>query len=88
VSMADRIRLMETEGTIKRIHVNKHKISGNIKNGTHVPAITVQTSAGPVPAESVHIHGSSSVVYPPNKQLSCGARVWIETKAMVTINGD
>jgi hypothetical protein len=33
----------------------------------------------------VAIHGSSKVVYSPDKPLSCGARVWIETQADVEV---
>ena len=29
------------------------------------------------------IKGPSKVVYSPNKPLSCGARVWIETEAEI-----
>tara|TARA_R110001583_G_scaffold9651_17_gene45570 strand:+ start:8783 stop:8923 length:141 start_codon:yes stop_codon:yes gene_type:complete len=34
----------------------------------------------------VQILGKSRVVYSPNKPLSCGAKVWIETEAPVVIN--
>ena len=33
----------------------------------------------------VEILGPSKVVYSPDKPLSCGARVWIETEAEVKI---
>ena len=33
----------------------------------------------------VEIHGPSRVIYSPDKPLSCGARVWIETKSEVDI---
>ena len=35
----------------------------------------------------VEILGESKVVYSPDKPLSCGARVWIETNAEVKIDG-
>ena len=71
----------------KRIHINQHVIRANKKNGTHDPVITVKTSQQNIYAERVEIDGPSSVVYSPDKPLSCGARVWIETDALVTLNG-
>jgi len=71
----------------KRIHINQHVIRANKKNGTNDPCITVKTSQQNVYAERVEIDGPSSVVYSPDKPLSCGARVWIETDAPVTLHG-
>ena len=70
---------------IKRIHINQHKIKANLKNKTDDPVITVKTTKDNYYAEEVIIRGDSKVVYSPDKPLSCGARVWIETKAMVVI---
>jgi len=70
-------------GIIKRVVVNQHKIRANRKHGTHEPVISIQTSRGPVPAGRVRIDGPSEVVYRPQKPLSCGAHVWVETKAEV-----
>ena len=63
----------------KRIHINQHVIRANKKNGTHDPVITVKTSKKNTYASRVEIDGPSSIVYSPDKPLSCGARVWIET---------
>jgi hypothetical protein len=71
----------------KRIHINQHVIRANKKNGTNDPAITVKTSKENVYAHGVDIDGPSSVIYSPDKPLSCGARVWIETHAQVTLHG-
>jgi len=71
----------------KRIHINQHVIRANAKNGTNDPAITVKTSQQNIYADRVEIDGPSSVVYSPDKPLSCGARVWIETDAPVTLHG-
>jgi len=68
----------------KRIHINQHVIRANKKNGTTDPAITVKTSKRNIYADRVDIGGASTVVYSPNKPLSCGARVWIETDAPVS----
>jgi hypothetical protein len=35
----------------------------------------------------VEIAGPSKVVYSPDKPLSCGAKVWIETESEVTLVG-
>jgi hypothetical protein len=71
------------KGTIKRIHVNQHHLRANRKDGGKRPVITVQTSKGPVYADHVDIKGESSLVFRPEKPLSCGARIWIETRAEV-----
>ena len=67
----------------KRIHINQHVIRANKKNGTNDPVITVKTSKRNIYADRVEISGPSNVVYSPDKPLSCGARVWIETEAPV-----
>ena len=71
----------------KRIHINQHVIRANKKNGTNDPAITVKTSKQNIYAHRVEIDGPSFVVYSPDKPLSCGARVWVETDASVTLHG-
>ena len=68
------------------IHVNQHVIKANAKNGTNDPVLTVKTYKENRYAHEVTINGSSKVVY-SEKPLSCGARVWIETQAEVTIEG-
>ena len=60
-----------------------HKIRANKKNGTNEPVITVKTYKSNTYAHEVEILGESKVVYSPDKPLSCGARVWIETDAEV-----
>lgn len=67
------------------IHVNQHEVKANNKNGTNNPVLTVKTYKTNTYAHRVKIHGESEVVYSPNKPLSCGARVWIETQAEVEI---
>ena len=70
----------------KRIHINQHVIRANAKNGTHDPVITVKTSKSNQYTYAAEIDGLSRVVYSPNKPLSCGAKVWIETDAPVWIH--
>ncbi len=64
-----------------------HKIRDNKKNGTNDPVLTVKTYNSNVYAHEVEIVGKSKVIYSPDKPLSCGARVWIETQDEVKILG-
>ena len=68
-----------------RIHVNQHKIKANKKHGTNDPVITVKTSKSNTYGHEVLINGSSKVIYSPDKPLSCGAKVWIETESEVEV---
>ena len=68
-----------------RIHVNQHKIRSNLKHNLKEPVITVQTSKSNTYAHEVKIKGPSKVIYSPDKPLSCGARVWIETESEVMV---
>ena len=65
------------------IHVNQHVIKANRKNGTNEPVLTVKTYKSNNYAHEVIINGPSKVIYRPDKPLSCGAHVWIETESEV-----
>jgi len=65
------------------IHVNQHVIRSNKKHGKNDPVITVKTYKSNDYVHEVEILGPSRVVYSPDKPLSCGAKVWIETEAKV-----
>lgn len=70
------------------IHVNQHNIKANRKADKDtpiLPVLTVKTYKDNRYAYEVKIHGESSIVYSPDKPLSCGAHVWIETQAEVEI---
>lgn len=67
------------------IHVNQHHIRHNAQTGDRKPVLTVKTYKSNNYAHEVIIKGDSKIVYSPDKPLSCGARVWIETQAPVTI---
>lgn len=69
----------------KRIHVNQHKIKSNGKTGAREAVISIKTSKGNTYANHVKILGPSVVVYSPDKPLSCGAKVWIETDAEIKV---
>ena len=70
---------------LKRIHVNQHNVRSNKKNGTNKPVITVKTSKSNDYSHQVEVLGPSKVIYRPDKPLSCGAKVWIETTAEVIL---
>lgn len=68
----------------KIIHINQHKIKANQKNGTNNPVITCKTYKDNNYASGVTIldengNEACKLIYRPDKPLSCGARVWIET---------
>ena len=65
--------------------INQHIIRRNMKTGEREPVITVKQGKKNTYGHSVTIDGPSKVVYSPDKPLSCGAKVWIETEAEVSI---
>lgn len=71
------------EGLLKRIHVNQHVIRRNLRDHDFAPPITVKTSSVNIRCFGVQIDGPSRLVYSPEKPLSCGARLWVETRAVV-----
>lgn len=73
------------------IHVNQHIIRSNSKTGERNPVLTVKTYKSNDYAKQVDIMGDdgnvlASVVYSPDKPLSCGAKVWIETQQPVSLS--
>ena len=72
-------------GTIKRLHVNRAMIAADKKSGERSPALTVQTSKGAYRGTRVRVYGASVFVYRPGRPLSCGARAWVETHALVEV---
>lgn len=70
-----------------RIHVNQHVIRRNNKCTAppYEPPITVKQGKTNTYCHSVTVHGPCTVVHSPDKPLSCGAKVWIETEAPVAI---
>jgi hypothetical protein len=67
------------------IHVNQHVIKANRKNNTQKPVLTVKTYKDNKYAHEVEILGPSKIIYSPDKPLSCGAHVWIETSSEVVV---
>ena len=70
----------------KYIHINQHIIKRNAKTGERNPVVTVKTYKSNHYGHEVFIQGDSKVVYRPDKPLSCGAKVWIETHGSVTLD--
>ena len=67
------------------VHVNQHVIKANRKDGKNDPVLTVKTYKNNRYAHEILIKGDSRIVYSPDKPLSCGAHVWIETQAEVEV---
>lgn len=67
------------------VHVNQHIIKQNSKTGQREPVLTVKTYTDNTYAQRVRIDGPCTVVYSPDKPLSCGAKVWIETESNVEV---
>jgi hypothetical protein len=65
------------------IHVNQHKIKRNAKTGEREPVLTCKTYKSNDYAHEVMVDGPCRIIYRPDKPLSCGARVWIETESEV-----
>lgn len=68
----------------KVIHVNQHVIRANTKNGEDNPTITIKYKGQTYTAHGVVI-GGPCIIRTDGNQLSCGARVWIETDHAVTL---
>lgn len=75
---------------IKRIHVNQHNIKKNRKHGTNIPVLSVKTYKDNRYGHEAEILDESGnvaarIIYSPDKPLSCGATVWIETHNEVRV---
>ena len=72
------------------IHVNQHVIKSNDKNNEEEPVLTCKTYKENRYAKEAIIYDKKGeevarVVYRPDTPLSCGAKVWIETKNEVKL---
>jgi hypothetical protein len=67
------------------VHVNQQKIRANGKSGSRDAVITVKSGKSNTYAHEVQVDGPCKIVYSPDKPLHCGAKVWIETEAGVTV---
>lgn len=74
--------------TIKRIHVNQHAIRRNAKlpkGSKEEPVLTVQNRGKSIKAFRINFNKGFIVQGQP--VLSCGARVWIETRDPIWVDG-
>ena len=69
------------------VHVNQHVIKANRKHGKRDPVLTVKTYKDNQYGSEVVINGPCKIIYRPDKPLSCGATVWIETESEVVVLG-
>lgn len=70
-----------------RVHVNGHKIRGNLKHGKDDPPIAIRgPGRGVRYANEVELVGPARVVYRPRNPLSCGARLWVEAEDVVIVS--
>ena len=75
------------QNKIARIHVNQHVIKANAKYGENNPVFTIKQGGKNTYAYNVKVVGEMELVYSPDKPLSCGAKVWIETKGNIEVDG-
>ena len=69
----------------KIIHINQHVIRRNSKTGERNPGVTVKTYKSNDYGNEVVVLGPCNIKYSPDKPLSCGAKVWIETQSEVIV---
>ena len=68
------------------IHVNQHIIKANAKSKKKKAPLTIKTYKSNTKAFEATIKGPCKIVYSPDKPLSCGAKVWIETEYDVLVD--
>ena len=82
------------KGILKRIHINQHVIKSNTKTGKTDAVVTVKTYKKNRRTNHVDILDPASgavlasIVYRPTSPLSCGARVWVETRNPIKLNDE
>ena len=67
------------------LDINQHIIKRNAKTGERSPVITVKTYKDNIYSNEVYVDGPCKIIYSPDKPLSCGAKVWIETQSDITM---
>lgn len=72
------------------VHIHQHRIRANTKNGTNDPVIIARTYKGVRYGNHLEIKDKDGNVvatlkYQPQKPLSCGSRVWLETNLEIDI---
>lgn len=75
---------------LKRILINRHKIRSNRVHNRNEPVISVREGKQIKYGHKVCLLNEQGnivahIIYRPDKPLSCGATVWIETKLDVIV---
>jgi len=76
--------MLKTSITLKIIHVNRHHIASNAKDGGSRPIYSIKHKNKIRYAREVLINGPSKLVY-DGSALKCGAKAWIETESEVIL---
>ena len=66
------------------VNVNQHILKANRRNGENNPPLTGKTYKSRINCHEVSFT-NGKIVHRPDKPLSCGAHVWIETQEPVTV---
>ena len=77
---------MKLEKGLKRIHVNQQRIKKNNRTGERKPVFTIKFNKKTYYTNTISIEGTSKLIYKPDKPLSCGAKVWVETTNTIITN--
>jgi hypothetical protein len=72
---------------MKIIHINRNIIQQNAKHNRQEPVIRVEEGGKVKYCMEVIIDGPSRMVYRPEAPRPCGAKLWIETDAPLTLVG-
>ena len=70
------------------IHVNQAVIRTNNRKELREPVLTIKQGKQNKYAMEAEVLGPSKVIYSPDKPLSCGAKVWIETTSEVILHDE
>ena len=68
----------------KIVHINRHLIAANAKDGGNRPIVSVKHKNTTRYAREVIFHGPAKLRY-DGSMLACGARTWIETTSDITL---
>ena len=73
--------LVLNDSRVKRIHVHQH----NLKKGKLDKIFTVKHGGKTYWAGSVEVLGPATFVQSVDKPLSCGAKIWSETRSTIVL---
>lgn len=76
---------LPTAGLKTYLHISQKNVKHNKKTGDRLPVVTARNSRGVTYGHVARIDGPSRLIYRPDDPLACGARVFLETTAPVTV---